>query len=344
MNRFSRIALLVLAGWGMPCLSAAQTATTPAQATPPTATTPVERQKYELEQMMAAQVRGGGRGGVIAPVETRTTTGRPYSAEAVTESLQVLGDGNRITKKSVTRVYRDNDGRTRREQFDADGTARTITISDPVGQVSYTLNPQTKTGFQSAILMKVPAAVPPSGYARGGGTAGAGTGAGTGIGSGGGGGARGRGGATVAETQPETAERVRMKVDVARAAAVEQAETSTAAATQAKQVIELAASGGGQTARENLPEQVIEGVRATGTRSTTVIPAGAIGNMNEIRIVSEQWFSPDLEVLVLTKHSDPRVGETIYRLTNIVRAQPDPNLFVAPADYTIRGRAVRYEQ
>jgi hypothetical protein len=60
--------------------------------------------------------------------------------------------------------------------------------------------------------------------------------------------------------------------------------------------------------------------------------------------VSEQWFSPDLEVLVLTKHSDPRVGETIYRLTNIVRAQPDPNLFVVPADYTIKGRTVRYEQ
>jgi hypothetical protein len=44
---------------------------------------------------------------------------------------------------------------------------------------------------------------------------------------------------------------------------------------------------------------------------------------------------------VLTKHSDPRVGETTYRLINIVRAQPDPNLFVPPADYTIKGRDVR---
>jgi hypothetical protein len=282
----------------------------------------------------------------MASVETRTTTGRPYSADAVTESLQVLGDGNRISKKSVTRVYRDTDGRTRREQFDAEGTPRTITISDPVGQVSYTLNPQTKTGFQSAILaMKVPAAAPPSGYARGGAGTGAGTGTGTGTSTAsGGGGGRARGGAAVSETPPETPERVRMKVEEARAGAVEQAATSITAATQAKQVRELAASGGGQTTRENLPEQVIEGVRATGTRSTTVIPAGAIGNMNEIRIVSEQWFSPDLEVLVLTKHSDPRVGETIYRLTNIVRAQPDPNLFVVPADYTIKGRTVRYEQ
>lgn len=333
MNRFSRIAFLALTGWGMPCVVAAQTATAPS------VTTPVEREKMAIEQIAAG--RGGVRS-VIAPVETRITTGKPYSAEAVTESLQVLGDGNRISKKSVTRVYRDNDGRTRREQFDADGTARTITISDPVGQVSYTLNPQTKTGFQSSIvaLRSVNVTTPSGGFARGGG---GGTGTGEAVARGGGGGG-GRGGAAVAETQPENAVRMRAKVEEARAAVVEQAATSNAAATQAKQVIELAASGGGQTTRENLAEQVIEGVRATGTRSTTVIPAGAIGNMNEIKVVSEQWFSPDLDVLVLTKHSDPRVGETIYRLTNIVRAQPDPNLFVAPADYTIKGRTVRNEQ
>lgn len=334
MNRFSRIALLALAGWGMPWVVAAQTAAAP------TAPTPVERDKMAIEQMAAGR---GGRS-VMAPVETRTTTGKPYSAEAVTESLQVLGDGNRISKKSVTRVYRDTEGRTRREQFDADGTARTITISDPVGQVSYTLNPQTKTGFQSSIvaLRSMNVITPSGGFARGGG-GGTGTGTGEAVARGGGGGG-GRGGAAVAETKPENVERRIAKVEETRAAIVEQAVTSNAAATQAKQVLELAASGGGQTTRENLAEQVIEGVRATGTRSTTVIPAGAIGNMNEIKVVSEQWFSPDLDVLVLTKHSDPRVGETIYRLTNIVRAQPDPNLFVAPADYTIKGRTVRNDQ
>jgi len=101
--------------------------------------------------------------------------------------------------------------------------------------------------------------------------------------------------------------------------------------------MERAASGGGTTTKEDLGEQSIEGVRAHGTRSVTVIPAGSsIGNLNEIKILSEQWFSPDLEVLVMTKHSDPRVGETIYKLTNIVRAQPDPNLFTVPGDYTLR--------
>ena len=96
--------------------------------------------------------------------------------------------------------------------------------------------------------------------------------------------------------------------------------------------------------RDNLGQHNIEGVIATGTRSTTVIPAGGIGNLQEIRIISEQWFSPELELLVLTKHSDPRVGVTVYRLTNIVRAEPDPALFMIPGDYTIKERGVRQPQ
>ena len=79
-------------------------------------------------------------------------------------------------------------------------------------------------------------------------------------------------------------------------------------------------------------------MNANGTRSTTVIPAGAVGNEQPITILSEQWFSPDLEMLVLTKHSDPRVGETTYRLTNIARAEPDRSLFQVPADYTLKDR------
>ena len=72
--------------------------------------------------------------------------------------------------------------------------------------------------------------------------------------------------------------------------------------------------------------------------ATTTIPAGEIGNAQEIKVVSEQWFSDELQVLVMTKHSDPRSGETIYRLTNILRAEPDPSLFTVPADYTVEER------
>ena len=98
---------------------------------------------------------------------------------------------------------------------------------------------------------------------------------------------------------------------------------------------------GGTVNREELGTQVVEGVPATGTRTTTTIPAGAIGNEQPLLIVSEQWFSPELKVLVLTKHSDPRTGETIYRLTNILQTEPTRSLFEVPADYTLRDSLIR---
>jgi hypothetical protein len=103
------------------------------------------------------------------------------------------------------------------------------------------------------------------------------------------------------------------------------------------------AGDGGQTTREDLGQQTVEGVLAAGTRTTRVIPAGAIGNLQPIKVISEEWMSPDLKVLVMTKHSDPRTGETIYRLSNIVRAEPDHALFTVPADYTLREPAIRRE-
>jgi hypothetical protein len=59
--------------------------------------------------------------------------------------------------------------------------------------------------------------------------------------------------------------------------------------------------------------------------------------------VSEQWYSDDLKVLVLTRHSDPRSGDTTYRLTNIVLAEPERTLFEVPADYTVKESAIRKE-
>jgi hypothetical protein len=85
----------------------------------------------------------------------------------------------------------------------------------------------------------------------------------------------------------------------------------------------------------------VEGVSATGSRSTTTFPSGAIGNLQPIKIVVEQWMSTDLHVLVMTKHSDPRSGETTYRLQNIVRAEPDRSLFTVPADYTLKESGIR---
>jgi hypothetical protein len=91
-----------------------------------------------------------------------------------------------------------------------------------------------------------------------------------------------------------------------------------------------------------LGTQTIGGVLAEGTRYTRTIPAGAIGNEKPIVIVSERWYSSDLQTEVMTKLSDPRIGETTYTLGNIQRNEPDATLFQVPTDFTItkgpRGR------
>lgn len=87
---------------------------------------------------------------------------------------------------------------------------------------------------------------------------------------------------------------------------------------------------------ESLGTMQIEGVRADGTRTVLIIPAGAIGNDRPIEVVSDRWFSPELQVVLLSTRSDPRFGQTTYRLTNVVRAEPAPELFVVPPDYTVQ--------
>ena len=86
---------------------------------------------------------------------------------------------------------------------------------------------------------------------------------------------------------------------------------------------------------EQLGNLFIEGVQAQGTRTTTTIPAGEIGNERPINIVDERWYSPDLQMTVMTKHSDPRSGETSFQLKNINRSSPPPTLFEIPSDYTV---------
>lgn len=85
---------------------------------------------------------------------------------------------------------------------------------------------------------------------------------------------------------------------------------------------------------EDLPAQVVNGIPCRGSRITETIPAGTFGNDRDVKIVSERWYSDDLQVLVKTSNSDPRFGVTNYDLTNIVQAPPDPSLFRVPADYS----------
>lgn len=77
---------------------------------------------------------------VGAPVK-----GAPYSAEAMTEIIQTLEDGNRIVRRTTAALYRDSRGRTRREVtlegiagiMAAGAPLHMITISDPESGMTY---------------------------------------------------------------------------------------------------------------------------------------------------------------------------------------------------------------
>ena len=93
--------------------------------------------------------------------------------------------------------------------------------------------------------------------------------------------------------------------------------------------------GKGET--KELGTRDFDGIKAEGRQTTHTIPAGAIGNEKPIVVATERWFSPELNVVVLAKTSDPRAGETVYRLANVKRADPSAELFRLPDGYRVRG-------
>ena len=255
-------------------------------------------------------------------VEARITTGRPYTAEAATEFVQMLGDGNKITRKAVVRIYRDGEGRTRREELGTDGAVRVISIYDPVAQTSYVLDPATRTARKSAIRVMLPQAVTLSDEDK-------------------------RKIETKMRTEGEARGRVEGRValvapgePLAPAVAEElrkrMVETVVSAPGAGRGVVQPAVRGDGPKNEESLGQKMFDGVLADGKRVTTVLAAGSIGNQQPITVLSEQWFAPDLEILVMTRHSDPRTGETSYALSNITRGEPAAGLFDVPADYTVQ--------
>ena len=86
--------------------------------------------------------------------------------------------------------------------------------------------------------------------------------------------------------------------------------------------------------KSDLGQQMVNGVTATGSSTTHTIPAGAIGNTKPIVSTNEIWYSPELQVVVSSKHSDPRGGQAVFALTNIQKSA-EASLFQVPAGYTI---------
>ena len=243
------------------------------------------------------------------PIESKFVKGIPFSAEILSESLQTLADGNRIVQKTTGRIYRDSEGRIRREEDRPSGFP-SITITDPVARVSYQLNPETHVAIQ------LPALGIPGGLARG---------------------AGGRGApALPADAVQKAAEAFKVRELVQAATKTAESEARQAAGGRAG-AARRATPSREQTVQETLPDRAFGAVLASGTRRTTTIAAGAIGNERPITVVSEEWYSADLQVLVLTDRTDPRLGRSTYQLSNIDRNEPDHSLFEVPPDYTIRG-------
>jgi len=46
-------------------------------------------------------------------------------------------------------------------------------------------------------------------------------------------------------------------------------------------------------------------------------------------------------MVVMTKHTDPRMGETTFQMTNIQRQEPAATLFQVPSDYAVKQGGMR---
>jgi TonB family protein len=222
----------------------------------------------------------------------------PFSGEMVCESIQTLSDGNRIVSRTGTIMYRDREGRIRRETSlkirDANSGEykehKMIQISDPIGGQNITLDPQNLKA------QKITTSLQPM----------------KGI------------------------EGVRAFATVYPGAIPNAGVIATGNMCGPRLISPVGGSGANaETKNESLGTQAIEGVAAEGTRITHTIPAGSINNERPIEVTYERWYSQELQLDVLVKSVDPRSGESTQQFININRSEPDATLFEIPSDYTV---------
>jgi hypothetical protein len=90
---------------------------------------------------------------------------------------------------------------------------------------------------------------------------------------------------------------------------------------------------------DNLGNKEMQGVQVSGTRTTRMIPTGTTGNGTPMISYTETWTSPELKLTLLTEIHDPRGGETVMKMMNLQRTDPDPSLFQVPSDYVVQDTA-----
>jgi hypothetical protein len=232
-------------------------------------------------------------------VPAKVVKGAPYCADAITETTQTLADGNRIRHSSSSQVCRDGQGRTRRES-----ALGVVGLAPDAELPKLVFISDPVAGFQYVLNPKERTATKSK------------------IG------APERGMVTL---------RSRLAAPPHEVGHVEvNSEAGVSRRTEVRTFSYSTSSSAGQEGQtESLGRQNREGVIAEGTRTTFSIPAGKIGNERPIDIVSERWYSPELETLVASRHADPRNGETSFRLGNLSRAEPPSSLFEVPADFKL---------
>jgi hypothetical protein len=263
-------------------------------------------------QIAQAAQSGGGEGGSVAfstsiITSSKQVTGAPYSAQIVTESVQPFADGNSITHTSTSAVYRDSLGRTRREQnINVVGPAQVsgspiqfITIDDPVSGVHYTLNPNKLIATQFTTSGTMSAA---------------------------------SGGVYPKKVIPTDGGNVAMTYFSSGDGAMIVADGGGRGGNISVMPTKISPDN---VTTESLGADTMQGLSVLGTRVTRTIPARQIGNAQPILIITDKWYSQDLQIEVKTVHSDPRTGTTTTALINLVRGEPNPSLFTVPAGYTI---------
>ncbi len=294
-------------------------------------------------------------GGVMTTA--KNVKNAPYSAEVISEKTQTLPDGNQISQKSSSYSWRDSAGRTRQETRDAKGDVRSVQIHDAVDGTRYVLSPAKKTATRISIdkdlnkrIEEIKAkakAMAKDGKAH--------------IIE------RGNPGEEIIVKRVESPAtdgkkeiREEVKVRVPRPSggtAAAGAEAGTGAQVHTFKFSDGETIGNalsesmrhgpigmsfqdlkwsGKSTTTALGFKDFDGVRAEGKSVSYTIPAGEIGNKNPIVVSTETWTSPDLQVVVYSKHSDPRVGETVYRLANLKRSEPPVGMFTVPDGYALK--------
>jgi hypothetical protein len=279
----------------------------------------------------------------------------PFSGIGTTEVVTTLADGNRIVRTNTMKFYRDKAGRTRTEYslnaigpFTPDQARSIVTITDPAESKSYVLHADSKradvfrignfgigrlaavggatgpgpahvTVENGVTTAGTPRGVPPRGVTMRSTTTVMSPGVMAGPGR----------GAGVAVSAP--------LVVMSSGAALPPPPNAGIIMQYAAPLPSDACKPNSKPlpAPASLGERIIEGLKVTGTRMEFTIPQGAVGNEQPIVVSSEQWFSPELGVVVSSTHRDPMMGDTAYRLEQINRTEPDTSLFTVPSDYTV---------